>query len=191
MWQFKCKLAAGLRYKIDRGLRRPISARWGHPVLDILTSSSSSSSSSASPSSPSSSSPSLSFGLYHERYSQSPLSDKSRQDRPQQWAALNQPSNTASARDLYVVGRIWVYLYLGVFPLQCGVDGVNLIGIPGSLAVRTSVSPLSSKAPTPRNTKFKRNTTTQEGGIHKYQNTGRWKRETHNVSNCTIVGFWI
>ena len=138
-----------------------------------------------------SSSPSLSFALYHERYSQSPLSDKSRQDRPQQWAALNQPSNTASARDLYVVGRIWVYLYLGVFPLQCGVDGVNLIGIPGSLALRTSVSPLSSKAPTPRNTKFKRNTTTQEGGIHKYQNTGRWKRETHNVSNCTIVGFWI
>ena len=191
MWQFKCKLVAGLRYKIDRGLRRPISARWGHPVPDILTSSSSSSSSSASASSPSSSSPSLSFGLYHERYSQSPLSDKSRQDRPQQWAALNQPSNTASARDLYVVGRIWVYLYLGVFPLQCGVDGVNLIGIPGSLALRTSVSPLSSKAPTPRNTKFKRNTTTQEGGIHKYQNTGRWKRETHNVSNCTIVGFWI
>ena len=26
---------------------------------------------------------------------------------------------------------------------------MNLIGIPGSLAVRTSVSPLSSKAPTP------------------------------------------
>ena len=148
MWQFKCKLVAGLRYKIDRGLRRPISARWGHPVPDILTSSSSSLSSPASTSLPSSS-PSLSFGLYHERYSQSPLSDKSRQDRPQQWAALNQPSNTASARDLYVVGRIWVYLYLGVFPLQCGVDGVNLIGIPGSLAVRTSVSPLSSKAPTP------------------------------------------
>ena len=58
--------------------------------------------------------------------------------------------------------------------MQLCLCGVNLIGIPGSLAARTSVSPLSSKAPT-RNTrtKFKRNTTTREGGIHKYQNTGR------------------
>ena len=119
----------------------------------------------------------------YEACSQSPLSDVGRQDRPQQWAALNQTSNPVqcggylSATVVQCNEQCAVYLSA---VLQCTVNGVNLIGIPGSLAARTSVSPLSSKAPT-RNTrrKFKRNTTTREGEIHKYQNTGRWKTEIH------------
>ena len=124
--------------------------------------------------------------LHNLPYSQSLLSDSGRRDRPQQWAPLNQPSNPVQ----WIPQCKWTTVdCISLHSAQW--LGVNLIGIPGSLAWRTSVSPLSSKAPT-RNTrtKFKRNTTTQEGRIHKYQNTGRWKTEIQNIKRNMCIVRW-